>query len=189
MGIPATTSQTIGPFFAIGLGWLNRSDLAAAGASGERIAVEGRLLDGDGAPVPDALIELWQADAHGTYDHPEDGHETPPDPAFHGCGRVPTDQDGRFRFRTIKPGPVPAPDGTMQAPHILVSIFARGLQRRLVTRIYFPGEAANATDFALRRVEPSRRATLIARLLEPGPGALEWNVILQGPAETVFFDY
>ena len=183
-----TTSQTVGPFFDMGLSRLFRTDLAADGVAGTRVTVSGRVTDGDGAPVPDALLELWQADARGVYDHPEDGRRGAEGPRFHGYGRVPTDADGRFSFRTVLPGRVPAPDGTLQAPHILVSVFARGLQRRLVTRLYFPGEPANADDFALRRVEPSRRETLVARAAGQ-PGRLDWDVVLQGPRETVFFDF
>jgi protocatechuate 3,4-dioxygenase alpha subunit len=190
---PATTSQTVGPFFSIGLNWQNVDTLAAPGVSGERAEILGRMLDGDGQPVPDGVIELWQANAHGKYAHPEDAQDLPLEKGFTGYGRIPTDEEGRFRFTTIKPGRVPSLDGptgekTFQAPHIVVSVFARGLLRRLVTRIYFPNEPANATDFALGLVEPSRRSTLIARPVEGRPGVLDWNVILQGANETVFFD-
>jgi protocatechuate 3,4-dioxygenase alpha subunit len=178
----------VGPFFHVGLEWLFRADLAPEGVAGERVTVEGRVLDGDGAGVTGALLELWQANAQGKYDHPEDTQDRPLEAGFHGYGRVATDGEGRFAFRSVKPGAVPAPDGTQQAPHILVSVFARGLQRRLITRIYFPGEPANETDFALRRVEPARRATLVARARAGSAGLLEWNVVLQGAAETVFFD-
>jgi protocatechuate 3,4-dioxygenase alpha subunit len=183
---PATPSQTVGPFFSCGLARL-AADLAPAGVSGERVTIEGRVLDGDGQPVPDALIELWQANAHGRYAHPEDTQDSPLEPGFRGFGRVATDGDGRFRFTTIRPGPVPGPGASPQAPHILVSLFARGLQRRLVTRLYFPGHPANANDYALGLVPPERRPTLIARRGD-GPGELLWDVVLQGPGETVFFD-
>jgi protocatechuate 3,4-dioxygenase alpha subunit len=187
VSLRATTWQTVGPFFSVGLAWLSRDDLAPAGVSGERVTIEGRVLDGEGEPVPDALLELWQANAHGRYAHPEDTQDKPVEPAFTGFGRVATDGGGRFRFTTIKPGSVPGPAGARQAPHVVVSVFARGLLPRLVTRIYFPDEPDNASDPALGLVEPSRRATLIAKRLEPG-GVLEWNVILQGTGETVFFD-
>jgi protocatechuate 3,4-dioxygenase alpha subunit len=187
MSLQATTSQTVGPYFAIGLTRLKRDDLAGPGVAGERLTIEGRVLDGDANPVPDALIELWQANSHGKYAHPEDSQQKPLEPGFTGFGRVPADDQGRFRFTTIKPGPVPGPDGRLQAPHIAVSVFARGLQRRLVTRIYFPGDPANASDYALDRVAPERRGTLIAKKGNE-PGRLEWNVILQGAGETVFFD-
>ena len=188
MSLRATASQTVGPYFAIGLTWLERSDLAEPGVPGERISIEGRVLDGDGNPVPDAVLEVWQANSHGKYAHPEDTQKKPAEPAFRGFGRIPTDDEGRFRFTTIKPGPVPGPDDRMQAPHIAVTVLARGLLRRLVTRIYFPGEPANETDFALGLVDPARRGTLIASQTGGDAGRLEWNVILQGPGETVFFD-
>jgi protocatechuate 3,4-dioxygenase, beta subunit len=184
--LEATTSQTVGPFFSIGLRGLERNDLAPAGVAGERVSVEGRVLDGDGAPVPDALLELWQANTSGHYRHPEDARDEPVEPAFHGYGRVPTNEDGRFRFTTVRPGPVPGPTKALQAPHVAVSVFARGLMKRLVTRMYFPGQPENAGDFALRLVDPRRRKTLVAERCPEG--TLEWNVVLQGPGETVFFD-
>jgi protocatechuate 3,4-dioxygenase alpha subunit len=188
MSLQATTSHTVGPFFAIGLSRLKQDNLAGPGVAGERILIEGRVIDGDGQPVPDALVELWQANSYGKYAHPEDKQEKPLEPGFKGFGRMPTGDDGRFRFTTIKPGQVPGADGKPQAPHIAVSVFARGLQRRLVTRIYFPDDPANAADSALNRVEPGRRGTLIAKKAAGQAGQLEWNVILQGPGETVFFD-
>ncbi len=183
----ATTWQTVGPFFTIGFDRLNKADLAGAGVSGEKITIAGRVLDGDGKPVPDALLEIWQANSHGKYAHPEDNQNKPLEPGFQGYGRIGVDENGGFLFTTVKPGAVPGPDGKMQAPHIAVSLFARGLLRRLVTRIYFPEEAANADDPVLNLIEPARRGTLIAKKTAV-PGALEWNVILQGGDETVFFD-
>jgi protocatechuate 3,4-dioxygenase, alpha subunit len=202
MGFQATTSQTVGPYFQIGLAKFYSDDLTG-GVSGEAIEIEGRVFDGDGQPVPDGVIEIWQADAQGKYAHPESSeeleniqkHDTQArdhaqaqrgQSAFRGFGRVPTQSDGSFRFKTIKPGRVVAPDGTLQAPHIAVSVFARGLLRRLVTRIYFPDEACNTDDFALKLVEAERRHTLIAK--KSRDGRLEWNVVLQGVYETVFFD-
>ena len=203
MSLQATTSQTVGPFFQIGLARFYIDDLTGPGIAGETIEIEGRVLDGDGQSVPDGVIEIWQADAQGDYAHPGFSEElasiqkTDPQAKEHaqtqreqstfwGFGRVPTQADGSFRFKTIKPGRVPAPDGTLQAPHIAVSVFTRGLLRRLVTRIYFPDEASNAEDFALKLVEAERRHTLIAKKLRDG--RLEWNVVLQGANETVFFD-
>ena len=188
MSLQATTSQTVGPFFKIGLQWLNRDNLAGEGVSGERVGIHGRLLDGDGAPVPDAILEIWQANAHGKYDHPEDTQDKPLEAAFKGYGRIPTDKQGAFRFSTIKPGPVPGPNGKEQAPHLVLSIFMRGLLKRLTTRMYFADDARNSGDPILNLVEPARRSTLIAKKTAGGPGALEWNVVLQGPDETVFFD-
>jgi len=188
MSLQATTSQTVGPYFRIGLQWLNQDNLAGEGVAGERVTIQGRVLDGDGAPVPDALLEIWQANVHGKYAHPEDTRTKLLEPGFTGYGRVPTNREGIFRFSTIKPGPVPGPDGKEQAPHLLVSVFMRGLLKRLMTRIYFPDEPRNAGDSILNLVEPERRSTLIAKRISGQPGALEWNVVLQGPDETVFFE-
>jgi protocatechuate 3,4-dioxygenase, alpha subunit len=188
MTLRASTSQTVGPFFSIGMERLNCSELAAPGVPGERVTIEGRVADADGVGVPDAVIELWQANSQGKYAHPEDFQEKPVDAGFQGFGRIATDEDGKFRFTTIKPGPVPGPDGKLQAPHIAVSVFARGLLRRLVTRIYFPDEPGNGADFALKLVDAARRGTLIARKTPGVDGSLKWDVVLSGPGETVFFD-
>jgi protocatechuate 3,4-dioxygenase alpha subunit len=188
MSLWASTSQTVGPFFSIGLTRIKQDNLVGEGVSGERVTIAGRMLDGDGQPVPDGLVETWQANAHGKYAHPEDDQNKSVETGFKGFGRVMTDDQGRFQFTTIKPGSVPAPDGKTQGPHIAVSVFARGLERRLVTRIYFPDEPSNSSDFALSRVEPERRETLIAKKVADKSGVLEWNIILQGPGETVFFD-
>jgi protocatechuate 3,4-dioxygenase, alpha subunit len=182
-----TTSQTVGPFYELGLLWLCSDTFAEADAPGERIVVSGKVLDGQGRPVPDALLEVWHADARGKYAHADDTQNSPAHAGFFGFGRVPTNDEGSFRFATIKPGRVRAPDGKLQAPHLAVSVFCRGLLRRLVTRLYFPDEPSNAEDFALSLVEESRRATLIARR-SIETNTLEWNVILQGHNETVFFD-
>ena len=187
MSLQATTSQTVGPYFKIGFEWLYCDSLAGEGVSGSRVTIQGRVLDGDGVPVPDAILEIWQANAHGKYAHPEDTQDKPLEPGFNGYGRVPTSAEGLFRFATIKPGPVPGP-GDLQAPHLLVSVFMRGVLRRLVTRIYFPDEPRNAVDFILNLVEPARRSTLIAKKSAGDPGTMEWNVVLQGTDETVFFD-
>jgi protocatechuate 3,4-dioxygenase, alpha subunit len=186
MSLQATTSQTVGPFFKIGLQWLYGHHLAAEGVTGERVTIQGRVIDGLGAPVEDAVLEIWQANAYGKYAHPEDTQDKPMDPNFKGFGRVPTNLEGAFRFATIKPGSVPGPDGKEQAPHLLISVFMRGLLPRLVTRMYFPDDARNAADPILNLVEPSRRSTLVARKI--ADGMLEWNIILQGAVETVFFD-
>lgn len=188
MSLQATISQTVGPYFHIGLSRLYVDNLAGPGVSGERVEIAGRVLDADGQGVPDAMLELWQANAQGKYAHQEDTQEKPIEPGFQGYGRIPTSEDGSFHFSTIKPGRVPGPEGKLQAPHIVVSVFMRGLLRRLITRIYFPDDPANSEDFALNLVEPSRRATLIARKSANREGLLEWNVLLQGPEETVFFD-
>jgi protocatechuate 3,4-dioxygenase, alpha subunit len=204
MTLRATTWQTVGPFFSIGLSRLYRDNLAGPGVSGERFEIRGRILDGDGNPVFDGVVEIWQANAHGKYAHPEDTQDKLVEAGFVGYGRVPTDDEGRFRFKTIKPGRVPAThaphgeplgvaekpgvDEASQAPHLAISVLTRGLLRRLTTRMYFPNEPSNAEDFALSLIEPSRRGTLIAKKVEGQPGTLEWDIVLQGPNETVFFD-
>jgi len=180
MRLQATTSQTVGPYLHIGLTWLIIEDLAPAGVAGERVSIAGRIIDGDGKPVDDAAVEIWQANADGKYGQKD----------FRGFGRSATDGKGAFRFRTLKPGRVPGPAGSppgkLQAPHIAVNVFMRGLLKQLVTRIYFPDDAANAEDPVLALVPAERRGTLIAKKAKPG--VLEWNVILQGRNETVFFD-
>ena len=188
MSLQATTSQTVGPYFWIGFQWLFDDDVAGPSAKGERFEIEGRVVDGNGQGVPDAVLELWQANAAGKYAHPEDSQQQSVEPGFKGFGRVPTAEDGTFRFRTVKPGRVLGPDGKLQAPHIVVSVFMRGLLRRLVTRIYFPGDVTNSEDYALNLVEASRRPTLIARKSPNRECLLQWNIILQGLDETVFFD-
>jgi len=183
----STPSQTVGPFFSIGLDWMNRANLAE-GCAGEHIAIRGRVLDGDGQPVPDAVLEIWQADAIGRYHHPEHAASQNDATPFFGFGRIPTDAQGQFSFTTIKPGPVHGPDGRPQAPHLQISVFMRGLLKQLVTRLYFPDEPLNTSDPVLQIVPESRRETLIARPPEPDQNTLEWNVFLQGEKETVFFD-
>lgn len=180
-----TSSQTIGPYLHIGMTWLVDENLAPEGVAGERVSVTGRIVDGDGAPVTDAMLEIWQANADGRYAHPADMRDLPLDDRFSGFGRVFTKDAGRFRFHTIKPGRVPAADGTLQAPHLNITIFMRGMLRHLFTRAYFDGDPANARDPVLARVPADRRATLVA---VPRDGALQWNVVLQGAGETVFFD-
>jgi protocatechuate 3,4-dioxygenase alpha subunit len=187
MSLRASTSQTIGPFLRIGLEWMVIEDLAPQAAAGERVRIEGRVLDADGKPVNDAAVEIWQADGQGRYAGAQDARDLPLEQGFRGYGRSLTDDEGRFRFRTIKPGRVPGPDGRPQAPHLLVTIFMRGLLKQLVTRLYFPDEPANAADAVLDLVPAERRGTLIAR--KKGEGTLEWNVVLQGRGETVFFDF
>lgn len=186
MSLTPTAAQTVGPFFRIGLAALYVSDLAPAAPASEKIALQGRVLDGDGKPVNDAVLEIWQADAQGKYAHPDDPQPKPVTAAFTGFGRVPTDEHGVFSFSTVKPGSVPGPHGLPQAPHLLVAVFMRGLLTHLVTRVYFPGEALNGDDPVLALVPAQRRRTLIACAQAHG---LEWNVILQGEHETVFFDY
>jgi len=183
-----TPGQTVGPFFALGLDRPEWSDLTRDNPEGERIVIEGRVLDGDGAPVPDALIEFWQANAAGRYNHAADEQtDKKLDPHFLGYGRAATDPQGRFHIKTIKPGPVPGRGNTLQAPHINVAFFARGLLRQLHTRIYFAGEAANVADPLLTAIEDATaRRSLIAH--RGKGGAYRFDIILQGNGETAFLD-
>jgi protocatechuate 3,4-dioxygenase, alpha subunit len=191
-----TPSQTVGPFFAYGLTPTGRyewneafsSNLVTPDATGERIRIEGRVFDADGQPVPDCMLEIWQADAQGRFADPKDKRAMP-NAKFRGFGRCGTDANGSYGFDTIKPGAVPDPDGKAQAPHVLLAIFARGMLLHNYTRIYFEGEAANAGDPVLALVPSERRATLIAGR-EPGNGSpvYRFDVHLQGDNETVFFE-
>lgn len=190
-----TPSATIGPFFLFGLvpstvGGIDvvANDLVTPDVSGEHIRLFGRVFDGDGAPVPDALIEIWQADAAGRYASPVDARALP-NATFKGFGRAPTNESGEYSFTTIRPGPVPGPDGRAQAPHILMNVFARGMLKQMVTRIYFSDEPANATDPVLAVVPVERRPTLIAtRENGAGERGYRFDIHLQGERETVFFE-
>jgi len=179
MSLQATAWQTVGPYFRIGLEHLDALHLAAPDDPGEHVTIEGRVVDGNGKPVPDAVIEIWQADAKGEYSGT---------PGFRGFGRIPTDAEGRFAFSTIKPGSVAGPRGSIQAPHLAVRIMMRGLLKDLVTRMYFPGEDV-AADPVLQLVPAQRRPTLIATASPESQTSLVWHINLQGERETVFFDY
>jgi protocatechuate 3,4-dioxygenase, alpha subunit len=186
-----TPSQTVGPFFHLALDRPGWADLAADNPAGERIVVEGRVIDGDGAPVADACLELWQANAAGRYAHPDDIRtDKPLDPNFRGFGRVSTDADGGFRLTTIRPGAVPGRGNTLQAPHIAVALFARGLLKQLYTRIYFAEDPANDSDPVLLSIDdPAARQTLIAtRRDDSSPAAYRFDITLQGEGETAFFE-
>jgi len=187
MSLYASGSQTVGPYLHIGLTWLSRHRIASPNVKGERVVIQGRVLDGDGVGVNDATVEIWQANAAGKYAHPEDRQTKRLDKGFRGFGRVMTDARGTFRISTIKPGRVPGPGGKLQAPHLSVNVFMRGLLKQLYTRVYFPDEPANAQDPILKLVPAARRGTLVAR--RKAKGLLEWDVILQGRDETVFFDF
>jgi protocatechuate 3,4-dioxygenase alpha subunit len=181
-----TTYQTVGPYFKIGLEALYRNDLTNTNTPGQVIEVAGTVFDADLTPVPDAVLELWHADSLGRYlDQPLD---KPFGDSFVGFGRVPTNETGQFWFRTIKPGTLEADTPARQAPHILVSVFMRGLLYRLITRIYFSDEAGNASDPVLCSVEPRRRDSLVAKAHSAQPHRYDWNIFLQGENETVFFD-
>lgn len=182
-----TPSQTVGPFFHFELLTEDQSQLVDPDHPAA-IRIEGCVYDGAGDPVPDAMIEIWQANPAGRYAHPEDDRdELPLDEGFSGFGRCGTDENGEFSFLTVKPGPVPGISEQMQAPHINVSVFARGLLKQLVTRIYFPDEReANAVDPILNSVEdPELRSTLVAREAD---GALRFDIHLRGERQTAFFD-
>ncbi|HYL89378.1 MAG TPA: protocatechuate 3,4-dioxygenase subunit alpha [Burkholderiales bacterium] len=187
MSLRASTSQTIGPYLRIGLEWMQIEDIAPKGVPGERVSIRGRVIDGDGKPVNDAAVEIWQANSHGRYAHPDDKQDKPLERNFRGYGRSLTDEQGAFRFNTIKPGRVPGPGGKLQAPHLTVTIFMRGLLKHLQTRIYFPDDPANVEDPILALVPVERRSTMIAR--RAADATLEWNAVLQGKNETVFFDF
>lgn len=187
--IAPTASQTVGPFFHLGCTkYGSVGSLVTSATKGERIRVTCRVLDGDGdgAAVNDAMIEIWQANALGKYHHPDDPQQKAIDPTFRGFGRLATDEKGACTFETIKPGRVPGNDGSLQAAHINVSVFARGVLKRLATRIYFAGDPATANDPVLGLVPTDRWHTLLAQQEPPG----EWNfdIHLCGKNETVFFD-
>jgi protocatechuate 3,4-dioxygenase, alpha subunit len=181
-----TPSQTVGPYFGIMVRGRSENRQVSAPTVGMRIVLEGRVLDGAGEVIPDALVETWQADANGRYRHDDDRQAQPLDPAFNGYGWAHTRQDGAFGFETIKPGRVPGPDGRDQAPHIVVSVMARGILTRFITRIYFEDEEANGEDAILALVPEDRRQTLIAR--RTGEGRYRFDLVMQGDGETVFFD-
>ena len=188
-----TPSSTVGPYFKYGLtpgGAYPVRDafsatVATPDAQGERIRIKGHITDGDGKAIPDAMLEIWQADSAGRYAHPRDTGARA-NTSFKGFGRTDTDAHGGFVFDTIKPGPVAGPGGKIQAPHILVTVFARGMLRHLYTRIYFADATANATDPVLALIPADRRDTLIAK--RDPDGAYTFDIRIQGGDETVFFD-
>ena len=184
MSLPVTPSQTVGPYFAIALPWPDGQFSTAEGTPGA-IWIRGRVLDGAGDPVPDALVETWQADPNGRFEHALGRH--PRLTGFRGFGRCPTDAEGRYAILTLKPGSIEdPPGGGSQAPHVDVSVFARGLLTRVVTRCYFGDEPdANAADPVLATVDPAARATLVAEPVEAG---YRFYIRLQGDRETVFFE-
>lgn len=191
-----TPSQTVGPYFKYGLTpngeyeWNDAftGNLVTPDATGERIRIEGKVYDGDGKVVPDCMLEIWQADAQGRFSDPQD-KRAQPNSSIRGFGRIGTNAEGGYAFDTIKPGQVADPDGKMQAPHLALAVFARGMLLHLYTRIYFDGEASNATDPVLALVPADRRHTLIAkRLSGPGNEIYRLDIHMQGDNEIVFFD-
>jgi protocatechuate 3,4-dioxygenase, alpha subunit len=188
-----SSSQTVGPFFHDGLmrADAQRTLLATPQTTGERIQISGHVYDGDGIGVPDALIEIWQANHYGRYNHPADQRDLPLDRSFQGFGRAASDAAGCFCFETIKPGRVPFDKQRSQAPHICVAVFARGLLNHLLTRLYFADDPANVDDPVLQLVPAERRATLLAqRAASDQDGAMvyRFDIVLQGAGETVFFN-
>ena len=186
-----TSSQTVGPFFSPALlrEDARRNILIQPETVGERIRIEGRVVDGDGIAVPDAMVEIWQANAHGRYNHPADQGPADLDMSFIGFGRSGTDEDGDYWFETIKPGPVPFDATRLQALHINITIFARGLLNHLVTRIYFADDPANMSDPVLQRVPENRRATLLAtREQRENAVVYRFDIVMQGTNETAFFN-
>ena len=177
MKLQATPSQTVGPFFRIGLRHLRREQVIPPRDGDAEVKVRGRVIDGNGEPIHDVAIEIWQAGTDGVYDHV----------GARGFGRVFPDDAGEFTFTTVRPGPVPGPEDTTQAPHLVVVLFMRGLLKQLFTRMYFPDEPRNETDPVLMLVPAERRSTVIAREAD-GVGRLTWNIVLQGDGETVFFE-
>ena len=185
-----TPSQTVGPFFGVGLTRPSQLQhvLVNDRTEGERIRIEGIVFDGAGRAVDDALVEIWQANAHGRYHHPLDSGAAPLDPAFFGFGRCPTDASGAFAFETIKPGAIERGDGVRHAPHVNVTVFSRGMLSHAFTRMYFGGDDLDS-DPTLALVESDRRRTLVAeRRSDGGLVVYRWNIHLQGDQETVFFD-
>ena len=194
-----TPSQTVGPFYAYcltptkyKLHEIFTNDLIVPGLEGEKIRIEGRVLDGDNAGIPDAMIEIWQADAKGGFAHARGGQGA--NTGFKGFGRVEPDKEGKYHFITIKPGRVKTPDGKLQAPHIDVAVFARGMLKHLVTRIYFGDEESNEADPVLSQVPADRRDSLIAKPQgNGGDKVYRFDIRIQegaeGPPETQFFEF
>jgi protocatechuate 3,4-dioxygenase alpha subunit len=187
-----TPSQTVGPFYAYCLTptaynfpALSSNMLATEDAVGRRITVAGHIYDGDGEPVPDGLVEIWQADGEGRY---AGHHPALKNSLFKGFGRTECDANGRFLFETVMPGRVMTRDGTLQAPHLALSIFGKGLNRQLYTRLYFAGEASNESDPVLSSVPPELRPSLIAQRSASNENAYEFVIRLQGKDESVFFE-
>lgn len=184
-----TASQTAGPFLHLGLTDKGSvGQIASETAPGQRVRITCCVLDGDGVPVTDAMVEVWQADARGRYRHPEDRGVEVADRSWRGFGRLALNQQGMCTFDTVKPGVVPGPGKTRQAPHISLAIFARGLLKQLRTRIYFAGEVANQEDPVLSLVPDQRKQTLLADPDLSLAGAWRFTIRLGGDEETVFFD-
>ncbi len=185
-----TPSQTVGPFYSLALTRKPMNVMATESTQGQRIRIEGQVFDGDGQPIPDVMVEIWQANAFGRYNHPDDKQEKPLDPSFSGWGRSGTDDKCLYSFETVKPGPVPGANGSVQASHISMAVFARGMLTHAYTRMYFADEEANGSDPVLNSIkDKARRETLIAhREDKNGKAVYRFDIRLQGANETVFFD-
>lgn len=184
-----TPSQTIGPFFHDALIRSEFSRLDPEGVAGEPVTLSGRVLDGRGGAVTDAMIEVWQADGAGRYRHPIDPRSGEVARSFVGFGRVATGDDGVYVAHTVMPGRVAGRDGSVQAPHLNLQIFGRGLMRALATRVYFAGIPENEDDAVLSSVPAARRSTLVARrAVDHSASRYVFDIVLQGDDETVFFD-
>lgn len=184
-----TPSQTVGPYLHIGL--TNKHSVARiAGPEvpGERLRLQCRVLDLNGAPVPDAMIEVWQANGNGKYNHPDDTQAPAPESGFYGFGRAATNENGACEFETIRPGRAPGPENKLQAPHLNIAVYARGILLQLYTRIYFAGDVANDNDPVLALVPAERRHTLMAQPVPETAGSWTFDLRLRGDQETVFFD-
>ena len=180
-----TPSQTVGPFYAYGLLQKDDATLAGPGAKGDRVTLTGIVADGGGAPVRDALVEVWQADAEGRFP----GRDADADPAFRGFGRTLTDADGVFSFETVAPGPTPGGGNRSQAPHFAIGLFAAGLTKRAVTRIYLPDEAALAEDDVAAGLDDAQRAAIVAaRSVDGGKTTLSCSLRLGGEGRVTLFE-
>lgn len=184
-----TASQTVGPFFSIGLCPQNLNNLVPANVAAEQIIrIRGRIFDGDGLPVPDAILEVWCADSLGKFSQPGDRDACNQKGVPAGFARIPVDEKGDFAIEVVKPAPIPDAAGANHAPHLVILIFMRGLLKHLVTRVYFPRENLNERDPVLNLVPADRRGTLVAARIGPTSTDLQWNIHLQGESETVFFE-
>jgi len=189
MSLVPSPSQTVGPFFSLGLAMESPGGcLASPCGKSERLKLICTIFDGDAVPVNDAMIEVWQANDEGKYNHPEDAQQKSTDPRFKGFGRLHSDENGVCIFETIKPGRVPGWDDTFQAPHLNLSVFARGILKRLATRVYFADDPANAEDPVLALVPEGRRDTLMAHADPQESAVWRFEIHLCGDHETVFFD-
>lgn len=189
MDLIPTSSQTVGPFFHLGLtDPRSIGSIAGPNVAGERVTLVCTVLDGDGLAVPDSMLEVWQANVEGKYNHPDDTQQKQAHPEFRGFGRLASDLNGKCVFQTIKPGRVPSWTSILQAPHLNLSVFARGMLKQLTTRVYFAGDRANAEDPALALVPEDRRETLLARPDPSQPGTWLFEIHLCGERETAFFD-